>query len=380
MIFFFCKVFSLTQKQNKKKKNRNEKIKNINLLNPLGYLNSGLLTFILSYLAILLVQKEFVFTRSETTELGSSFRQWTTTKATTYNIEKDKIIELGLQWNENDKDTNKKDVIVLLSDNNWLNATLSAIINIREPSMGNWKDTIVVLGYDISHKRDKYFFRYLKCLNVKFLDITNDELKNEFWHLYFWKSYILLHPYFRKPLELNGIGFEINKIIYLDSDVLSIRSWKSLLSRIDWPSHVYVAWREDYRHQSMYKAVIDLNKYDVQTKADLLKEYPDHPNSKQANVMIFDMQKLPNQQILNQEIKRILQKYEKGFWRHDQSLFNLLFYHNSTDLGFSAFNYPPDQNLLHPQTEYMTLIHTGHDQAIRRKKDGKEIEINRPIF
>lgn len=114
----------------------------------------------------------------------------------------------------------------------------------------------------------------------------------------------------------------------------------------------------------MYKAVIDLRKYNEKTRQDLYKEYPDYPEAKQANVAVFYMLKLPSPDYLQSEMKRILDKYGKGFWRNDQSLWNLLFYYNHTDLGFSGFNWPPEDKLFYPPDEYFAFVHTGHYEAM----------------
>eukprot|EP01083_Nonionella_stella_P004150 11951_1 len=237
------------------------------------------------------------------------------------------------------------DCIVFLSDPNIINSTLGAIYNMREPTLGNWSQCIIVLGNNLVGPRFKYMYRYFKCLNVYHLDITNDPLKKEFPHVHYWKTYIMLHPFFRD----NKL---FRYIMYLDSDCITIKPIGGLIERTvayvsdkygDASKHIWAYWREDYRHKSMYKAVLDLKKYDPETLKELNREYPDYVESKQGNVMILYMMRLPSVGWFKSEITRIMDKYSDGFWRNDQSLFNLMFYHNSSDLGWSAFTHPPSE-------------------------------------
>ena len=273
-----------------------------------------------------------------------------------------------------------KTAVVFLSDDTWINGTISAIYNLREPSLGAWTHgDVIILGYKINFEKRPQLYRYFNCLNIKFLDISNDPLRDEFNHLHFWKNYIILHDWFRNPSSPNYIGQNYKYVLYLDSDVFTIRHWDYLIidkilpsmrkAEVDFHNGqrdtVYVGWREDYRHKSMYKAVIDVRKYDEKTLNDLKKEYPDYPEAKQANVVFFNMEILPSVEYLKSEINRIYGKYGKAFWRNDQSLWNLLFYHNASDLGFSAFNKPPDWKLFYTPNEYFPLVHTGgHNEAM----------------
>ena len=56
--------------------------------------------------------------------------------------------------------------------------------------------------------------------------------------------------------------------------------------------------------------------------------------------MILDMPRLRSTLWFETRIERIMNKYGKGFWMDDQSLFNLLFYHNSSHLEWTALTNP----------------------------------------
>lgn len=262
--------------------------------------------------------------------------------------------------------------IVFLSDPNTINSTIGAIYNMREPSLGNWSQCIIVIGNDLRGRQFDEVFAFFKCLNVFHFDITDDALKNEMMHVHYWKTYIMLHPFFRHKDRFKYI-------LYLDSDCITIRPIQGLIDRTlkyikdkhsNRVNDIFVAWREDYRHQSMYKAVLDLKKYDKNTLEELKREYPDIVESKQGNVMLLDMLKLPSVEWFKSEMNRILNKYKAGFWRNDQSLFNLMFYHNSSDLGWSAFTHPPSEQLFYPPDNF-PMVHTGGHEAmaLRRPKE-----------
>ena len=90
--------------------------------------------------------------------------------------------------------------VVFLTDDDWINGTISAIYNLREPSLGAWTHgDVIILGNKIDFVKRPHLRRYFKCLNIKFLDISNDPLKDKFRHLHFWKNYIILHDWFRNP-------------------------------------------------------------------------------------------------------------------------------------------------------------------------------------
>ena len=229
----------------------------------------------------------------------------------------------------------------------------------REPSLGNWTGCIIVLSNELhNNPATKYALKYMSCLNAHLLDITNDPLKDQFPHVYFWKNYILLHPFFRSPIFRN--------ILYIDSDVITVKPMKSLFKRIisNMKKHHWAAWREDYRHQSMYKAGFNLNAYDKKTLSDFKSEFPDYKEAKQANVAMFNMKRIPSIEYIQSEINRLYNKYGKGFTRHDQSLWNLLLYYNSTDLSFTAFNTPPPEKLFYPPNDYFPMVHPGGYQAM----------------
>ena len=277
---------------------------------------------------------------------------------------------------------NEHDCIVFLSDPNIINSTLGAIYNVREPSMGNWSGCIIVMGNNLIGQQFNQVFRFFNCLNVYHLDITNDPLKEEFSHVHYWKTYIMLHPFFRRN-DKDKVGTKLFRyIMYLDSDCITIKPIEYLIDRTigyitdkykDKPElldNIWLAWREDYRHKSMYKAVLDLKKYDNDTLNELKREYPDYVESKQGNVMLLNMEMLPSVEWFKMEIKRIMDKYSAGFWRNDQSLFNLMFYYNSSDLGWSAFTHPPSEQLFYPPDNF-PMVHTGGHEAmaLRRPKE-----------
>eukprot|EP01084_Bolivina_argentea_P214867 364736_1 len=245
----------------------------------------------------------------------------------------------------------------------------------REPSLGNWSECIIVMGNNIHGEQFNYVYTYFKCLNVYHLDITTDPLKQEFPHVHYWKTYIMLHPFFRSNPKL------FRYIMYLDSDCITIKPIRKLIEKTvsymldkygpHYMDHKWLAWREDYRHQSMYKAVLSVEKYDEKTLNELKKEYPDYVESKQGNVMLLNMMKLPDVEWFKNEIKRIMNKYSVGFWRNDQSLFNLMFYYNSSDLGWSAFTHPPSEQLFYPPDQF-PMVHTGGHEAMALRRPKKE--------
>lgn len=278
----------------------------------------------------------------------------------------------------------KQDCIVFLTTYETVNATIGAIYNMREPVLGNWTKCIVVLGHQLKQKslsptihsyQKSYIHQYFTCLNAFLFDITDDSLKDSpplSLHVHYWKNYILLHPFFRQIKRWRYI-------LYLDSDVITVRAIEPLIHRTisymkSIPSmeykYIWCSWREDYRHGSMYRAVLDLKTYSAAILLELQTEYPDYEESKQGNVMLFVMDNLPNAEYIQQEIDRLYNKYGEGFRRNDQSLFNLLLYRNSTDLGWSAFTHPPSEDLFYPPTEYFPMIHTGGHEAmyLRRPK------------
>ena len=268
------------------------------------------------------------------------------------------------------------DCIVFLSDPVIINSTIGAIYNMREPVLGNWSGCIIVMGNGlIDSAQWGEVDRFFQCLNVYHLDITDDPLKETFPHVHYWKTYLMMHPFFRSKSD------RFRYLMYLDSDCIAIHSIQSLIDRTlkhveteytKQRDSIWIHWREDYRHGSMYKAVLSLDKYDEATLERLKMEYPDHPQSKQGNVMILDMPRLPSVQWFESEIERIMNKYGKGFWRNDQSLFNLLFYHNSSDLGWTAFTNPPSEQLFYPPDNF-PMVHTGGHQAmaLRRSKENR---------
>eukprot|EP01084_Bolivina_argentea_P214869 364738_1 len=145
----------------------------------------------------------------------------------------------------------------------------------REPSLGNWSECIIVMGNNIHGEQFNYVYTYFKCLNVYHLDITTDPLKQEFPHVHYWKTYIMLHPFFRSNPKL------FRYIMYLDSDCITIKPIRKLIEKTvsymldkygpHYMDHKWLAWREDYRHQSMYKAVLSVEKYDEKTLNELKK-------------------------------------------------------------------------------------------------------------
>jgi len=114
--------------------------------------------------------------------------------------------------------------IIFLSDPNTINSTIGAIYNMRESSLGNWSQCIIVIGNNLRGPQFDQIFRFFECLNVHHLDITDDPLKDGMLHVHYWKTYLMLHPFFRKQNRFKYL-------LYLDSDCITLRPMQGLIDR-----------------------------------------------------------------------------------------------------------------------------------------------------
>lgn len=218
--------------------------------------------------------------------------------------------------------------LLTLADPSFQSCALQLVRGARRHG---WKDPIYLLSVDL-HNFDAKTIKALHRLRVVIIE-TNPILDQ--WFLKEVKgSYRVrkLDPFkFRKmDLFLNPIFRVFERLVFLDADGI-IGSKLEPLAQVRIPENITVLMRQNdksFGKDSLWSNEAAVDAFTSEQSESFVRRFPDREKTGSSCFFIVDVKKLQAPVHIMRNVLDILCNYRTAFRYNDQSLMNLLFYHN----------------------------------------------------
>lgn len=245
------------------------------------------------------------------------------------------LLILNVWWFESSSKHGKNRMaLVTMADDKYMRCAHRLVEAAR---FYGWKQDIVVLTINATYSTR---MAHLSLLNVKFVETqgvlepwVGDSQRNRtgFRTLEpqkFRKMEIFINPFFRR----------YERIVYMDADGIIHGSMKAIEKAV-FPKNKSILLRDNgvgMKKGSFYDGEIEVGALAAQDIKAFMKKYPDRRVSGATCWFMVDMRAIEPADEIIRKASYLLCKYQSAFKFNDQTLMNLLFYHESVTFAWCS--------------------------------------------